>query len=533
MIVVDGRTDEEKLLELLASGAEEAALDFKASLDLSQKASKNSLEFTKDAISMGNLPGGGYIVVGVDGRGAPAHGQPPITPGQFDSATLREKVTRYVEAPVQIISQVHEIEERTVVLIYVAPNADGLPVPTSSIGQYAKGGGKMETVFSEGEVLIREGTSNVRLRYAHWHGLLQRYRDGIRAEARRDADELIRRVVEGLRASGTNATLRVPLDPAMDDDTLAEALVALFDSTVRVQQFLNDAGLRASGHKTKLHDDPLRALDQIALIACQAVLYRQNEVYRLAIDALKRAYDAQLKTADSIPWTGNDGSRAQHYLDILVRILAIGALAVRQQSWNLLSDLSNRPVQEGDHEWSSWLRHAVTMASRAGLLQDSAGHSRGGQALSLARALVAGSPVLRPDYSPDTQLPPADALEQDDWLLNSLCEFDLWWCILSLASQPGAREGAAYYPSCAAFHQRRSQPTLTHITTDPTVRRAAFSDTTDQVIADAILTVVTMAEDQSYQYGGWWDGLGNDPRVTRYVEAHAVGKLTSNSGSRP
>ena len=54
MIVVDGRTDEEKLIELLGTGAEETALDFKATLDLSKKSSKNALEFVKDAVAMGN-----------------------------------------------------------------------------------------------------------------------------------------------------------------------------------------------------------------------------------------------------------------------------------------------------------------------------------------------------------------------------------------------------------------------------------------------------------------------------------------------
>lgn len=528
MIVVDGRTDEEKLLELLASGAEETALDFKATLDLSGKGSRDSVEFAKDTISMGNLPGGGYIVVGVDDHGAPAHDQSLLVAEQFDSAALRAKVTRYVEARMEIVSQPHVVDGRTVVLVYVAPNPDGLPVPTSSIGQYAKRDGKMETVFSEGEVLIREGTSNVRLRYAHWHGLLERYRERIKTEARSDADELIRRVVEGFRASGTAAAPGVPLDPGMDDETLSDALVAVFESgsTVRVQQFLNDAGRRAGVGEPELRDERLCALDQIALMACQAVLYRRDAIYQLSVDALERAYNARLLTANTAQWVGNDAARAQHYLDVLVRVLAIGALVVRQKAWELLPDLSNRAVNEGGYEWPSWLRHAVTMAARANLLQDTDGRSRGGQALSLARALVAGSPALRPDYGPDTDLPKADALANDDWLLNSLCEFDLWWCILALASRPESREAAAFYPSCSAFHQWRSQPTMTHIATEPEVRRAAFVNTTDQVVADAMLVVVRMAEGQSRQYGGWWDGLGNDPQVAEYVQAHATGQLS-------
>lgn len=110
MIVVDGRTDEEKLRELLAAGTEETALDFKSTLDLSRRTSKDSLEFIKDCIAMGNLPGGGYIVIGVDGRGRPAHDQPPVDVRQFDSADLRNRVAKYVDAPVHILSQHHEVD---------------------------------------------------------------------------------------------------------------------------------------------------------------------------------------------------------------------------------------------------------------------------------------------------------------------------------------------------------------------------------------------------------------------------------------
>jgi hypothetical protein len=528
MIVVDGRTDEEKLVELLRAGAEETALDFKATLDLSAKASKDSVEFAKDAIAMGNLPSGGYIIVGVDDYGVPAHEQAAVDAEQFDSAKLRAKVTRYVEAPVNLVSQPHKVDGRTVIVIYVAPNFDGLPIPTSAIGQYDKGNGRMETVFVEGEVLIREGTSNVRLRYAHWNGLLERYRETIKAEARRDADELIRRVVESFRNGGKAAAATVPLDRGMDDDTLIEALVSLFESgsTVRVQQFLNDTAIRAGAGDPDQRADRLHALDQVALIACQAILYRQDEVYRHAVTALDKAYKARLLSAGSVAWAGNDAARAQHYLDVFIRVLAIGALAVRREAWDLLPELSNRSVKEGGYEWVSWLRHAVTMASRANVLQDTGGRSSGGQALSLARALAADSPALRPDFSTATNLPEAEELAHDDWLLNSLCEFDLWWCVLALANRPDSRDGAAYYPSCAAFHQWRSQPTLTHIATEPEVRKAAFGDTPDQVIADAMLAVVKMAVGQSHQYGGWWDGFADDPKVAAYVDAHATGTLS-------
>ncbi|WP_299928933.1 ATP-binding protein [uncultured Nocardioides sp.] len=524
MIVVDGRTDEEKLLELLTAGAEETALDFKSTLDLSGRASKDSLEFAKDAISLGNLPAGGYIVVGVNDKGAPAHDQAAIAVDQFDSADLRQKVARFVDAPVNIISQHHVVEGRDVVLIYVGPNPDGLPVPVSIIGQYMKGDGKSVTVFSEGEVLIREGTSNVRLRYSHWNQLLARYRERIKAEARRDADELVRRVVEGFRGSGPGAALVVPLDPGMDDQTLTEALITLFESgsTVRVQEFLNEAAIRAGAGDTGQRDDRLRALDQIAAIACQAVLYDQHDTFRLAIVALERAYKARLLSPSRVGNLGGDRDRAQHYLDVFIRGLGIGSLAVRRGSWDLLPDLANRAIDEGGYVWTSWFRHALTMASRANLLNGPQGQDRGGQAISLARALVSGAPHLRPDYPAGTDLPREEELTHDDWLLNSLCEFDLWWCILAVAARKGDDSmSAAFYPSCSAFHQWRSHPTLRHIATESHVRAVAFPDASDQVIANSMVTVLDVAIRQSHLYGGWWDGIGADAEVAAFVRQHA------------
>ena len=525
MIVVDGRTDEEKLLELLATGAEETALDFKATLDLGGRATKDSVEFAKDAITMGNLPSGGYIVVGVDDSGAAAHDQAVVAVDQFDSANLRAKVAKYVEAPIHIVSQHHIVDGRAVVLIYVAPNPDGLPVPTSSIGQYVKDNGRSETVFSEGEVLIREGTSNVRLRYAHWNQLLEQYRERIKAEARREADELVRRVVEGFRGGEPGSRPRVPLDPGMDDETLVEALIALFESgsPIRVQQFLNDAALRAGGGDQSQRDERFRALDQITVIACQAVMYRQDDTYRLAVIALERAYRARILTANSVGSVGNGQERAQHYLDVLIRLMAIGSFAVRREAWELLPDLANQPVTEGGSEWPSWLRHALTMASRANLLQANQGQSSGGQVLSLARALVVDKPTLRPDYGAATELPAFEELSHDDWLLNSLCEFDLWWCIIAVANRDGDdRLSSAYYPSCAAFHQWRSHPTLKHIATEPAVRANVFGEASDEVIANAMVIVVKMAVGQSHQYGGWWEGFGLDAAIDKYVGTHAT-----------
>ena len=330
MIVVDGRTDEEKLRELLAAGAEETALDFKATLDIRPRASKATLDFVKDAISMCNLPDGGYIVVGVDDNGRPAHDQPAIAVDDFDSAKLRAKVARYVEAQIHIISQPHTIDGRDVVVIHIQPNPDGLPVPMSVDGQYVGDDGKNVTVFVAGEVLVREGTSNIRLRYAHWHGLLTRYRQRVQDEARRDVDALVRAVVES--SGGTSSSVVVPLDLKMEPITLGHAVVAALDSptTVRIEQFVNTAVAEADA--TRGLDEAngwLSALDALAVVACQAVLYRRDDVFAKAVDGLERVYTAAGPSDD----VGANEATAKHSLDIVLRIFAIGALVVRTRAW--------------------------------------------------------------------------------------------------------------------------------------------------------------------------------------------------------
>lgn len=56
-VVADGRVDREKLAELLALGAEQEALDFKATLDLSDP--KHQVDHIKDILSMMSLLDGG------------------------------------------------------------------------------------------------------------------------------------------------------------------------------------------------------------------------------------------------------------------------------------------------------------------------------------------------------------------------------------------------------------------------------------------------------------------------------------------
>jgi len=517
VIVVDGRTDEEKLFELLATGTEDTELDFKATVDLSRGSSRSVLEFVKDAISMGNLPNGGYLIIGVDNRGNPAHDEQPVEVGQFDSATLRARIARYVDAPMHVAAQAHVVDGRDVVLVYVRPNESGLPVPIKAIGQYDDGTGAMKTVFSEGEVLIREGTSNVRLRYAHWDGLLSRYRDRVRAETRTDVDQLLARLAAQMDSREQPAAV-VLLDVGMDDNALIGAIPAAFEATtpVALSRFLNAATHVVAG-ESEIVMSKDRALDLMAAVACQAALFDRPTEFAAAVEALWNAYQVTPVPADGIRLSGQDAERAAHELDVILRVFAVGAAVVRTRRWSMLRTLVDHPVPVAAHyTYGTWLRHALVQASRASLLLDEKGAERGGQVLSLVRRLIAGVPLLRPDRGPAAAVTAWEDLAVDDWILNSLCQFDVLWCVLARALGRGS-DSAQFYPSCAAFHQYRAQPALETIASDTEARRDTFGSLSDAEIAHAVATVLDLAVRQSHHYGGWWVGVDESPKVARFV----------------
>lgn len=59
------------------------------------------------------------------------------------------------------------------------------------------------------------------------------------------------------------------------------------------------------------------------------------------------------------------------WLKIIERVEALGALAVRREAWAAVRDLASRKPTGMHPMYASWLRHATTMANRAGLVPTS------------------------------------------------------------------------------------------------------------------------------------------------------------------
>jgi predicted HTH transcriptional regulator len=164
MIVPDGRTDAEKLAELLGN-PEQTHLDLKARVDLDVAGDK--LKFVKDAVTMASRPEGGYILIGVDDAGSPCMPVGTITDrARFDGSRLGALIRGYVEAAVHVVVEIHELGGNEIAVIYVR-NSDGLPIPFNKDGQYRGPDGKLVAIFRKGAIFVREGPENVPIRYAH------------------------------------------------------------------------------------------------------------------------------------------------------------------------------------------------------------------------------------------------------------------------------------------------------------------------------------------------------------------------------
>jgi hypothetical protein len=291
----------------------------------------------------------------------------------------------------------------------------------------------------------------------------------------------------------------------MDETTFAATAARLLETgnDVRLRQYLRTVS-RSTGASVDLaaYAD---ALDRWAIFCAQTLHFERPDLTDEAIGKLVESYQGLgISTDDN-----------QRRLMIVERIYVVGSLAVRLGEWETVRSLALRPVPgnsyETDYIYSSWIRAAQVYASRAGLTED----PRGDYLLSAARELMVEHPAMRPDLT-DTAVPPEEATPSDP-ALNSLCEFDLAYCIVVAAL---GTDRSAGYPSSAAFDEDRAKPVAQKIVKDPEMRHRLLPDVDDPAVADALFRTYELAIRQSAtsSYGTRWWAM--PPSVDAFVGRH-------------
>lgn len=499
--MLDGRVSSEKLNELLALQAEYPELDFKQKIDVSSTA--GLIELAKDVGAM--QVAGGYIIAGVDGGGTAAAGMAGADTRLFDEATLVPKLLGYLPEPLQLRSAVLERDGHTVVLIYVGRHPSGCAI-FHTTGQYERKG-TMKVVFRAGEVFWRDGTRSVRISQQGFEEIIERRLGDAKSGWLEEQHELRRSERAELQAAFESRGLAdaalgsVNLDLPTATLNLAVLELIRAGDAIGLRHVLNEAEARARSavERDEIETELADVLDKLTCLAATLLEYEQQEWFERIVGTLSRIYSSPLGPHDARRFGYATGiastERAPRvWLQVITRVYGLGALAVRKSDWPAVRTLTLQLPQRLERDYdANWLRHALTMASRAQHLQaQEGGRTVELSLLSLVRKDVERLACLRNDgLSPE-----------DDSVISSLAQFDV---LSNLAAIDGAAsaEPHVFYPNFARFRQERIQPVVDLLLTDQEMRGVIF-ERGDEDLAIALSRIGQVAHREGFRYDGFW-----------------------------
>ncbi|MGB8231781.1 MAG: ATP-binding protein [Pseudonocardiaceae bacterium] len=499
-VVVEPTLTEQKLRSLLAEGHEQTCLDYKSKLDLSERS--DIIELAKDVAAMQGEPSGGYIVVGADDQGKPTPNLTPVLAKLFDEATVRPKLEKYLNQPFTVRSALHNIDSILVVLIFVGPGSHGWCIFRTD-GEYEDCNSKKKVVFRVGDVFVRHGTSSERWNDTDRERLVRQIiasqKEAWRIELRQELAAVIdtnlsARRLEELPSSAVTWKL--------DSEGFDQLVTELFrrNDDIPLRQLLMKAPVDAVALLDNNPDELATLLDRLTSLSALALQFERRTWLERSLASLVAIYD--LGFDSSTGFERDQPIVVQLWLNIASRVSAIGGLAVRREDWNSVRILADRrPHGESFRHRGSWLRHAVTMASRANILETEQLVGLIARAHNVIRVIEATHP---------------DKTVDDEAILNSLCQFDALAGLVVIGER-GSFKSGNFYPSFSRYPTRRTEPAYRRIVTDRAMRKKLF-DGDDQFLADAILETDRLAQQEGLRYIGW-DGVEDD-EVKRFVAAH-------------
>ena len=500
-VVVDGIISDEKLSELLALQAEYPELDYKRKIDLT--ATDDTVDLAKD---IGALQvRGGYIVIGVDSHGNPT--------GELDGvdirgSTRRTSRRRYCDGcRARLSCGLASWNGTGIRSRWCSSGATHRAVRSSPPAASTARTARRLSHSGPGEVFWRDGTRSTRMSQEGLEEVIARriadakadwlaeQRD-VRLQERSDLEAAYqgRRSTEG--PLGT-----VNLDMETRELNAAALDFIRRDDPIGLQHLLNEATARARAliDADEIETELGALLDKLVCLAATFLEFEQWEWFNRIVAVLVQIYAVPLAGVDAhrfgypsrIPPTEK---APRVWLQVAERVFGLGGLAVRQERWGAIRTLTLQLPQPLDYE-ATWLRHAITMASRAEHLEERQnGRTIEVSMLSLARADIARLDCLRPDgLAPDA-----------DELVTSLAQFDVLSNLVAVVDANEAT-GRVFYPSFARFHQYRIQPVVQRLLTDGAMR-AALGIPNDERLASALDGISEIARNEGWRYNGFLGG---------------------------
>ncbi len=498
MVIVDGRTDIEKLQELLTTGTECSELDFKETLDLTKRG--DELHFVKDAVSMFNRYPGGYIVIGATNEGEPSKICDGIDWKQFDGARLTDKIRSYVDAPLTPISALHVIDGHTYCIVCLFSPDNGLLTPFNKLGEYSTGAGKTKVVFRQGDITRRDGSQNRPIEYLQWAEILTHHDALIREDESKRINSLIDKITTVLGEKGKTP----PLVYGMDDEALATALIACFEQgeSAKLMCFVNQLSLELP------HSD--EAIDNLSAVAIGAISHGLDDIAWNAIDTL---YDHYL-TIDHF------GAAAEKkLLSIAVAVYEIGAVIVLANRWDMVSPFVNRQSPYNpNYIYASWIRECQVVALRAGEFRNDTST----MLISVTLDHIKRHNRIMPAFdftSADSKDTDGRLTKEEESVLNLLCSFDFLYCLCVLVAGDG--QGGAY-PACVGYEQKRiSHVVVRMFGKDDRARRALLPNYRDTEIASGLRELYKLISNEAMRSSRFFWGLDPTGLIGPFLQANS------------
>lgn len=505
-VVVEPVVTQEKLLMLLAEQCEQTTLDYKSTLTLNER--RDIVELAKDVAAMQAEAHGGYIVVGADDHGNLTGALSAEQAKLFDEATLRPKLAKYLDSP-RLRTAIHWIEGKCAVVLHIAPAVGGWCVFRAN-GEYEDQRGKKVVAFRVGDVFVRHGTSSERWTDTDLQRLINQVVERRKDQWRRETfDEVAEQIGMAKTVADRISLPASALSWRMDDSDFLDVVLELLrrDDDIPLRRLLTGAthdaaALLADDVATQpdTADERRHLLDQLTTIAALTIHYRRPTWTPDVVATLVRIYELPFEEYGPDP---SNRAAVQTWLDIVVRVYALGALAVRTKEWSTVRMLADRrPDAPAFDHFGGWLRHGFTMAARANTFrEDTAG------LLARAHNIIRSLEALHPDLPAEHR-----------GILASLCQFDAY-AALAVIGGRGSTESRNFYPNFVPYHSRDTVPAFRAVVTDPAVRKAIFSGT-DHKLAAAIAAISQSADREGANYLDW-RGI-NDEAVIQFVTQNGV-----------
>ena len=498
MPVIEPVITEEKLRQLLDEQHESEALDYKSKLSLDE--TRDVVELAKDVGAM--QIDGGFIVIGADDNGKLTGQVTERDAKLLDEATVRPKLARYLPDPFELRCAHYTIQGQRVGIIYVGPNVEGFCI-FKAAGNHSSG-----TCFRAGDVFARHGTSSEPWRQSD---ILKIFEKRIAAEKENWRREFAVYLEQIQLGSQTQTLSRAPastLTWQLDEEAFLGVITEqlrigdIIPVTLLMNRLSNDAKALVTSDRP---DDFLTLLDRLTCLAALFLSLDKSIEFSRAVTALNKIYD--IGFSESGRGRSDMAIKpSKLWLEVIGRVYALGGLAVRREDWSAVRLLIlQRPkgLVVGEF-YNNWLRHALTMASRAGDLEEQQEDNKVElPLLSLCQQIALRHRCLSEDADEDS-------------LLDSIVQFDVFFNVVALSLQ-SRTFGTDYYPNFSRFYSRRSDPAFRKIVEDPTVRKVLAVEEDDKLAA-TLRKLFETARHESFKYSGW-DGVFDDV-VRAFMDQH-------------